>query len=239
MSGAVLMAVDTRAPDAARDVLSLGCALADGCWTALHAVTVCEDAEEVGERAAVLASWLDPGHEGAALSVLVGHAPARELHELCDRTHPCALVIGMRPAGIGPVARDVLRGGGVPVAVAPAGYAASPRPLAPIAVAYDGTAGSGHALELGADLAERLGATAEVLHVPDTADPVLALARASADLGLLVAGSRPFGPLRAVLLGDVTRQLLPLARCPVIIVPRLPSRAEAVALPGGMEAPAE
>jgi nucleotide-binding universal stress UspA family protein len=61
--------------------------------------------------------------------------------------------------------------------------------------------------------------------VPATADarvgdPAVELASASRDLDLLVCGSRGRGPLRAVLLGSVTEQLLRGAGCPVVIVPR-------------------
>ena len=62
------------------------------------------------------------------------------------------------------------------------------------------------------------------------------LARASRDLDLLVAGSRSYGPLGAVLLGAVTRRLVCAAECPFMVVPRSRDAALAVALVGGMEA---
>jgi nucleotide-binding universal stress UspA family protein len=37
---------------------------------------------------------------------------------------------------------------------------------------------------------------------------------------VLVVGSRGYGPLRAVLLGSVSRRLMTEAHCPVIVVPR-------------------
>jgi nucleotide-binding universal stress UspA family protein len=37
---------------------------------------------------------------------------------------------------------------------------------------------------------------------------------------LLVCGSRGYGPVRRVLLGGVSRQLVRRAACPVVIVPR-------------------
>jgi nucleotide-binding universal stress UspA family protein len=52
------------------------------------------------------------------------------------------------------------------------------------------------------------------------ADPAGALIRASEHLGLLVCGSRGYGPLRAVLLGGVSRRVATEARCPVIVLPR-------------------
>jgi nucleotide-binding universal stress UspA family protein len=51
-------------------------------------------------------------------------------------------------------------------------------------------------------------------------DPAKVLAELSGKLGLLVCGSRGYGPLRAVLLGSVSRQLVTEARCPVMVLPR-------------------
>jgi nucleotide-binding universal stress UspA family protein len=51
-------------------------------------------------------------------------------------------------------------------------------------------------------------------------DPARELARASGDFGLLVAGSRSFGPVRRVVLGSATRRLLGEAACPVLVMPR-------------------
>jgi nucleotide-binding universal stress UspA family protein len=46
------------------------------------------------------------------------------------------------------------------------------------------------------------------------------LARASADLDLLVVGSRGYGPLGAVLLGSVSTALGRSAQSPLVVVPR-------------------
>jgi nucleotide-binding universal stress UspA family protein len=51
-------------------------------------------------------------------------------------------------------------------------------------------------------------------------EAVRRLADASGELDLLVAGSRGYGPLRAVLLGGVTGRLIHEAACPLVIVPR-------------------
>ena len=51
-------------------------------------------------------------------------------------------------------------------------------------------------------------------------DPADVLIRVSEHLDLLVCGSRGYGPLRAVLLGGVTRRLTAEAQCPVIVLPR-------------------
>jgi nucleotide-binding universal stress UspA family protein len=51
-------------------------------------------------------------------------------------------------------------------------------------------------------------------------EPHAVLTAQSDDLGLLVLGSRGYGPLRRVLLGSVSDAVLNGARCPVMIVPR-------------------
>jgi nucleotide-binding universal stress UspA family protein len=56
-----------------------------------------------------------------------------------------------------------------------------------------------------------------VLRKGDTVDELEA---ASADLDLLVIGSRGYGPLRSVLVGGVSGRLVRVAHTPVIVVPR-------------------
>ncbi len=51
-------------------------------------------------------------------------------------------------------------------------------------------------------------------------DPADVLVDLTQHLDLLVCGSRGYGPLRAVLLGSVSRRGVDDARCPVIVVPR-------------------
>jgi nucleotide-binding universal stress UspA family protein len=59
-------------------------------------------------------------------------------------------------------------------------------------------------------------ASSEVLH----GRVVDVLAGVSHELDLLVCGSRGYGPMRAVLLGGVSRRLAAEAHCPVIVLPR-------------------
>jgi nucleotide-binding universal stress UspA family protein len=51
-------------------------------------------------------------------------------------------------------------------------------------------------------------------------DPADFLIAASANLDLLVCGSRGYGPRRAVLMGGVTRRVAAEAQCPVIVLVR-------------------
>ena len=62
--------------------------------------------------------------------------------------------------------------------------------------------------------------------VGDAAD---ALSRATARLGLLVLGSRAYGPPGVVLPGGAARRVLAGARCPVLLVPRAQSTLSAAA----------
>jgi nucleotide-binding universal stress UspA family protein len=55
------------------------------------------------------------------------------------------------------------------------------------------------------------------IHVDDPAEVLL---RVSAHVGLLVCGSRGYGPLRSVLLGGVSRRVVDAAQCPVLVLPR-------------------
>lgn len=51
-------------------------------------------------------------------------------------------------------------------------------------------------------------------------DPGSALAEAAADVGLLVLGSRRYGPLRRTLIGSVSTAVIRKAPCPVLVLPR-------------------
>ena len=61
-------------------------------------------------------------------------------------------------------------------------------------------------------------------------DPAELLAAASAELDLLICGSRGYGPLRTVLLGGVSGRLAHTAACPLVVLPRATDRALAGAL---------
>jgi nucleotide-binding universal stress UspA family protein len=51
-------------------------------------------------------------------------------------------------------------------------------------------------------------------------DPADILIDLSERLDLLICGSRGYGPLRAVMLGSVTRRVVTKAHCPVVVLPR-------------------
>jgi nucleotide-binding universal stress UspA family protein len=51
-------------------------------------------------------------------------------------------------------------------------------------------------------------------------DPATQLTAESLDVDVMFAGSRGYGPLRAVLAGSVTGRLVQRAACPVVVVPR-------------------
>ena len=51
-------------------------------------------------------------------------------------------------------------------------------------------------------------------------DPAQTLVEVSRRLDLLAMGARGYGPLRAVLLGSVSRRVTASAHCPVVVLPR-------------------
>ena len=70
-------------------------------------------------------------------------------------------------------------------------------------------------------------------------DPADGLAAASEHLDLLIMGSRAYGPMRAVMLGGVSRRVITRAACPVLVLPRGASAAdELMPAAEGLRAPA-
>ena len=67
-----------------------------------------------------------------------------------------------------------------------------------------------------ADLPGGAHATGQLL----AGEPAAELARATEGLDLMLAGSRGYGPLRAVLLGAVSERLIRHSACPVVVTPR-------------------
>ena len=72
----------------------------------------------------------------------------------------------------------------------------------------------------GEQLAEALSADVPAESHLLRGDPAKLLAEHSQQLGLLVLGSRGYGPIKSVLLGSVSSYVLRNAHCPVLVVPR-------------------
>ncbi len=202
---------------------------------------------------------------------ITGSSPAGRLAELAEELDAAAIVIGSTHRGrIGRVfpgtnGDGLLSGAPCAVAVAPRGLAAEqPRPPRRIGVGYDGGAEAELALGQAVRLAERSGATLELIAVApfitpipteladpgayedalreglgDAArtaavaitsvevevavidgDPARELCARSDDLGLLVLGSRGYGPLLRTFLGGTANRVIREARCPVLVLPR-------------------
>jgi nucleotide-binding universal stress UspA family protein len=159
-----------------------------------------------------------------------GGAPAPlVLTEFAERERADVIVLGStHREGLGrvlpgSVGERVLHGRApCAVLVAPSGFAGHERlEIATIGVGYDGRSEAGHARKVATALAADLGASVETITVgEDEGDPAEALAARSRDLDLLVVGSRGYGPVRQVLIGGVSAELMRRAACPVLIVPR-------------------
>jgi nucleotide-binding universal stress UspA family protein len=182
----------------------------------------------------------------AARPVVVSDAlPAHALQCFAEREGADLIVVGApHRAGAdrvigGDVAAGTLRGSPCAVAVAPAGFAEREPTLDRVGVGFDGSAESCEALALAGRLARATGAALHVVSVAAAAvaeheaaaraeggsyetvagRPATQLRRRSADLDLLVVGSRGHGPVRRLLLGSTSTRLVREARCPVLVVP--------------------
>jgi nucleotide-binding universal stress UspA family protein len=156
----------------------------------------------------------------------------------------------------GGVTNGTLHGAPCAVAVAPIALAGTAPALMTIGVGYDASPESERALHLAVGIADSAGAEVEIISIlaspigpgeqPDalvadaargiggrartwTAEgvPDVELARRSARLDLLVVGSRGYGPLRRLMLGSTTVQLVRSSSCPVIVLPRGANETEA------------
>lgn len=150
----------------------------------------------------------------------------------------------------GSTVERLLHGVSCPVLVAPRGYHEERSTLAPVAVAFDGSPEAEYAADLAAELAKETDTALRLVAVADrSARPELTqrmeavldrtgvpgsteviedgedVSATLADLpgdapGLLVCGSRGYGPLRQVFLGSVSVKLVRHAAYPVMVVPR-------------------
>lgn len=77
---------------------------------------------------------------------------------------------------------------------------------------------------------------ADVELIDREGDPAHELAEASADVDLLVAGSRGYGPLKRVLLGSVSSRLVRETKSPLLLLPRSAEDAEEDSAPAREDA---
>lgn len=156
----------------------------------------------------------------------------------------CVLTVG-RDAD-GHVARSLLSRAACPVAVAPLGMPVPRNELRRVGIAYDGSTSAQRALVAATELARAAHAILVVLSAapsreraavwlqvaqltlgnrvehesrPLVGPPPQALAEASADLDLLVCGTRGRGRAVGAILGSVSAHLVAHAQCPMLVVP--------------------
>ena len=139
------------------------------------------------------------------------------------------------------------------MAVAPRGWASGARTLTRIGVAVDGSDRDRTAVAVARRLADLIDARATVrtIHVETAVsrargghdvdasvylegEPADALAAHSAELDLLVLGSRGRGRLGAVVLGSVAARLVGMARGPVLALPSRVPEDDALAAIGDL-----
>ena len=190
-------------------------------------------------------------HRGALGNVLAGRVASRLL-----TASPCPVAVAPRGFAMGD--RPVLRKIGVGFDDTPEAWNAVQRAAA-IGIAAGASLRIVHALQpvvappMVPDQAERLtrelrvrrelalgraaASVSKDLHAETTllvGDPVRVLEHeAGEDLDLLVLGSRGYGPVRRVLLGGVSDDVMRRSPCPVLVVPR---SVEFDPSPGGMAA---
>jgi nucleotide-binding universal stress UspA family protein len=208
------------------------------------------------------------------MELIADKSPAAGLQAVAERQGAAVIVIGSSHRSaigrtlVGGTGERLLSGAPAPLAVAPAGYAASEKRIGVVGCGFDGSPESHNALAWSSNFAQSAAARTQLLSVfeptlPATlalggglptarlndtlraqlrqeveqvkstlrsstdveaslveGDAAELLAEASADLDLLVVGSRGYGPLSAVLLGSVSTALVRSAQCPLVVVPR-------------------
>jgi len=205
------------------------------------------------DRAAVLA--------GTDVVEVAAPSAAAGLHAALVRERPLLAVVGSSRAAahgrvrLGATSARLVDGAPCAVAVAPRGWAKGARALSRIGVAVDGSERDRSAVALAGRLAERVAPRARVetihvetapqrgrtprvveAHVHLEGEPADALAAHSAELDLLILGSRGRGRLGSVVLGSVAARLIGIARCPVLALPSNASSEPALAVAGDVSA---
>jgi nucleotide-binding universal stress UspA family protein len=187
-------------------------------------VQVSEEMHAEAER--LIETVRDELAPGAAVRVMPDTSPARALHEICEENGARLLVLGSS----GSVASAALHHAPCPVLIA-----RTTLPWRTVGVGFDGSPESLHAREVADAVARAAGATLIPLTVVRDGDsvagaddgvealtgkPAQALSQRAADLDLLVVGSRGWGPVRRLLLGSTSEQVVRDAPSSVLVVPR-------------------
>ncbi|HET8949240.1 MAG TPA: universal stress protein [Solirubrobacteraceae bacterium] len=176
MPDTIIVGIDTRRRQDARDAIALAVRLASIAGAELLAVTVVAPSRglDTAEREAELTREImsvAPPFEARAIQAT---SPARGLHELADRMSAVALVIGPslpdpdRGWMAGSVADLLLHGSASPVVIAPGGYfERAGEPLGVVGAGFKATA-DGRAALLGAqEIAARADAELRVITVAE------------------------------------------------------------------------
>jgi nucleotide-binding universal stress UspA family protein len=170
------------------------------------------EAETLLERGAELL-----GNRDAARHVITDRSTPDGLSALAARTEADVIVFcsdshtAKGHVAVGNSAQRLLNGGTVAIAIAPAGFAQGDAQVRRISVAGDGSAQE-TAEALARSLGAELGASGEQ------------------DADLVVVGSRPEAEEGRVSLSAASENLIEIATCPVLVVPR----GKAVALNGAV-----
>ena len=210
-----------------------------------------DHAQKEAERVLAALTDADGVHERRTVA---GPAPHAIIETACGMGAEL-IAVGATGRGVlgrmvpGSVAERLLHGAPCPVAVVPATWDGE---LRAIAVGYDGSEESAHALDTARDLAVRHGAELRLLHVGEGADvarraaeqagarytvltgstgPALVTACCEG-VDLLVCGSRSYAPVHAMLAGCVSRHVVDHAPCPVLVTPRTAVRHRLAATGG-------
>jgi nucleotide-binding universal stress UspA family protein len=172
MFGNVLVGVDGR--KGGRDAMALARQLCspDASVTLAHICDKPENARTLLERERAAAGFYADYIAETSRSV------ARGLHTLAERGAIDLIVVGSCHRGVlgrvlaGDDAKQTLDHAPCPVAIAPAGYAATDNPLSRLGVGYDGSPEAAHALALARDIQASNGRTLEAMLVlPSQARP--------------------------------------------------------------------
>jgi nucleotide-binding universal stress UspA family protein len=205
--------------DSDRDALALGRLLTQaGASIALAYVRHAHEAETSRERLAeqdaqdlLDAGAAELGDPGIPTHVVLSGSTPDGLRELALETGAELLVFGSEyrtaPGHVDPQAsaRRLLDGGPIAVALAPAGFHEL-NGYRVTSVGPVGEDGDPCVLETAEALARRLGGGVAP--------------QASADVDLMVVGSKPGTVTGRIRIGAATEYLIELARCPVVVLPR-------------------